>query len=262
MKKLLLILMATTVSFVAFAQNVKSARQNKKAEKRKRIDALVKQEEEGVITYKKHSVYGIKLITDGYGGFFEIGRAQSIRKSLLFQLEIAERKHAKETKQSNPFAPTAPLIFGKQNYFYPVKLGVQQQFLFGNKGNKNGVAVTGNVGGGLIVGLLRPYMLEVDKAGQKVFVQYDSPDSLLFVNGPFYGGPNFGTGWNKLKITPGAYIKPAIRFDYGRYNELVSAVEVGMCAEFYAKKIPQLIRTKQKNFFFSGYVSIILGKRK
>jgi hypothetical protein len=105
-------------------------------------------------------------------------------------------------------------------------------------------------------------MMEVDKSGQRVFIQYDSPDSLLFVNGPFYGGPSFGTGWNKLKITPGVYVKPSVRFDYGRFNDMVSAIEVGMNAEFYSKKIPQMIRTKQKNFFFSGYVALVFGRRK
>ena len=105
-------------------------------------------------------------------------------------------------------------------------------------------------------------MLEVDKAGERVFVQYDSPDSLLFVNGPYYGGPNFGTGWSKLKVTPGAYVKPSFRFDYGRYNEVVSAIETGLCAEFYSKKIPQMIYTKQKQFFFSAYIAVLFGRRK
>jgi hypothetical protein len=61
----------------------KSPRQIKKEEKRQRINALVRQEEEGVIVHKKHSVLGLKLTTDGYGGFYEIGRAQSIKKHLI-----------------------------------------------------------------------------------------------------------------------------------------------------------------------------------
>lgn len=262
MKKILIGTIALLFCATALAQPANEKKKNRKEEKRQRINALIRQEEEGVIAYKKHSVFGLKLTTDGYGGSFEIGRGRSIRKSILFQLDITERKHPKEEKQSNPFAPTAPIIYGKQNFFYPVKLGVQQQILLGNKGNKNGVSITANFGGGLSIGLLRPYMVEVDKSGQRIFVQYDSPDSLLFINGPFYGGPNFGTGWNKLKITPGVYVKPSVRFDYGRFNELVSALEVGMTGEFYGKKIPQMIRTKQKNFFFSGYVSLIFGRRK
>ena len=118
----------------------------------------------------------LKLTSDGYGGFFEMGRAQSVNRGLLFQLDITERKHPKENKQS-VFSNTTPEIFGKINFFYPVKLGVQKQFLFGNKGNKNGVSITGNIGGGFIAGLLRPYMVQVEKNNELVYIQYNSPDS-------------------------------------------------------------------------------------
>ena len=215
-----------------------------------------------MIAYKKHFVFGLKLTSDGYGISFEKGFAKSVKKATLFQLEITERKHQKEEKQANPNSPTAPLIYGKLNYFYPVKLGVQKQFLLGNKSNKNGVSITANIGGGLSLGLLRPYEVEVDKAGQRTFVRYDSPDSLLFVNGPYYGGPTLGKGWNHLKMTPGLYVKPAVRFDYGKYNDLVAAIEVGVAAEFYTKKIPQMLYNKQKQFFFSAYFTILFGKRK
>jgi hypothetical protein len=249
------------ITAAAFAQQTSSQKQSRKAERKQRINALAKQEEEGVIAYPKHTIFGGKLNSDGYGLFLEIGRARSIARSWLFQLEITERKHPKEEKQNNPFVPTAPIIYGKENFFYPVKMGMQQQFLLGNKSNKNGVSVTANIGGGLCIGLLRPYKLEVDKDGQRAFVKYES-DSLLFLNGPYYGGPNFGTGWDDLKVTPGIYLKPAFRFDYGRYNEIVSAVEVGLVAEFYSKKIPQMIFNKQQQFFFSAYVAVMFGQRK
>jgi hypothetical protein len=75
-------------------------------------------------------------------------------------------------------------------------------------------------------------------------------------------GPGFGKGWGDLKITPGAYAKAAVRFDYGRYNEIVSAIEVGMTAEYYAKKIPQIVFVAPKNLFVNLYVSLVFGKRK
>ena len=71
-----------------------------------------------------------------------------------------------------------------------------------------------------------------------------------------------GTGWKHLKVTPGLYAKPALRFDYGRYNELVSAIEVGVTGEFYSKKIPQMFINKEKQFFFSAYFTVMFGKRK
>ncbi len=260
MKKIFSLLFILAFVATGFAQ---STRKDKKMERRLRIAALVKQEEEGVIAYRKHTVYGGKLTTDGYGAFLEIGRALSIRRGMLFQLEITERRHPREEKQTDPSGVGAPIIFGKQNFVYPIRLGAQFQYLLGNKSNKNGVSVSANGGGGISVALLRPYMVEVlDAMGKRRFVKYDSPDSSLFLTPPYFSGPRFGTGWSDMKIAPGAYVKGALRFDYGRYNEIVSGIEVGVMAEFYSKKVPQMVYEKQRQLFLSAYVSLMFGRRK
>ncbi|MEO8568174.1 MAG: hypothetical protein ABI419_03535 [Ginsengibacter sp.] len=259
MRRIFLVILIIPFTLASFAQKGKKQRQ---AEKRAHINNLIKQEEEGVIAYKKSFVFGAKLLNDGYGIFFEMGRASSVKKSLLYQLELGERKHIKEDKQSNPFINSIPFVYGKENFFYPVKLGVQQQVLLGNKSNKNGVSITANYGGGLSMALLRPYYLQVQKGNDLIYVKYDSPDSSLFLNGPIYGGPTFGKGWSDLTVTPGLYAKTSLRFDYGAYNEIVSAIEVGLTAEYYSKKIPILLYNPQRQFFFSGFVAILFGKRK
>lgn len=262
MKKIFLVLLLAIPISAVFAQD--STRQSRKEIRRQKINAIIKQEEEGVITYKKHTAFGVKLLTDGYGGFFEMGRGKTVKRNLLFQLDISERKHQKEEKiQFNNYNST-PVIYKKLNFFYPVKLGIAEQFLLGNKSNIKGVSVTANIGGGLIAGLLRPYMIEVAGPSGREFVKYEPGDtaSLFLQPGTYLGGPGLGKGWSYLKVTPGVYLKPAFRFDYGRYNELISAIEVGVTAEYYTKKIPQMLALKEKNLFFSGYVSVMFGRRK
>lgn len=267
MRKIFFICVAlTAVSFTAAAQKTKEER---KQAKREKINALIKQEEEGVIAYRRQTAFGIKLTNDGYGFFMEVGRAQSVKKSLLFQLDFAERKHKKEYKQSSRDYVSTPLIYGKINFFYPLKLGVQQQILLGNKSNKNGVSVTANFGGGISLGLLRPYMLSVydDSTQQRKYIRYESADSIAFTDNASLishgvSGPTFGTGWNKMKVTPGLYAKASLRFDYARFNEVVNALEVGVTGEYYTKKIPQLVYTKYQSAFFNIYVAILFGKRK
>ena len=267
MKQIFIFLAVLTLSVSVIAQETtKPIKKSRKEEKRERINAQIRAEEEGVIAYKKHYAFGIKLISDGYGLFFEKGFAKSVKKATLYQIEISERKHQKEEKQISASNPSSPYIYGKINFFYPVKLGVQKQFLLGNKSNKNGVSITANIGGGISLGLLRAYEIEVDDnaTNGRKYIRYDSPDSLMFAN-PVSGnpsGPGLGRGWNHLKLTPGLYVKPALRFDYGRYNDLVSVIEVGVAAEFYAKKIPQMISNKQKQFFFSAYFAVVFGRRK
>ncbi len=281
MRKLFFILLAIVATLPSFSQKSKK---DKLMERKKRINALVKQEEEGVVAYHKQTAFGIKLTTDGYGGFYEVGRSKSVKKALLFQFELTERKHSKEEKQSNISIPSSPFVFGKINYCYPLKLGVQQQYLLGNKTNRNGISVTGNFGGGISLALLRPYNLEINdlKNGTRKYIRYQSsdstlysstgrsshvPDSILFTNSSILSflqvsGAGFGKGWNQMTVTPGVYAKASLRFDYGKYNELLNALEVGVMAEFYNKAIPQLVYSKPKQLFISAYVSILFGKRK
>lgn len=271
MKKIFVLLLNFLLVQLAMAQDTKSEKRTRREERKQKINALIHQEEEGIISHHKHMVFGFKLTNDGYGGFVEIGRMQSVNKSLLFQLDISERKNAKEEKLENQNNPSAPLVFGKMNFFYPVKLGVQQQILLGNKGNKNGVCVTGNFGGGVSLGLLRPYLNEIfdQNSGKYGFATFNAngelqletdfpPTQQVFI----VGGPDVSSGWSKLKVVPGIYAKPSVRFDYGRYNEMVSAIEIGGFAEYYFKKIPQMILIKQNNFFLGAYVSILFGRRK
>lgn len=262
--KISLVLAGLFSAHPLFAQDEETTRTKSKRELRKeRINQIIRQEEEGVVTYHKHMLGGIKLTNDGYGGFFEVGRARSVNRALLFQLEVTERKHVKEEKLQNEFSPTAPVIYGKINYFYPIKLGVQQQLLLGNKGNRNGVCVSANYGGGLSLGLLRPYLVQVDKGnGIYEFVGYNSPDSNYFLNGPIIGGPSLGEGWKNLKLQPGFYAKAAARFDYGKYNELISGLEIGGTLEYYFQDVPQMIRVKRERFFLGAYVSLLFGRRK
>ena len=281
MRKLFFIFLTIVATLPSFSQKSKK---DKLMERKQRINALVKQEEEGVVAYHKQSAFGIKLTTDGYGGFYEVGRSKSVKKALLFQFELTERKHSKEEKQSNVSIPSSPFVFGKINYCYPLKLGVQQQYLLGNKTNRNGISVTGNFGGGISLALLRPYNLEVNdlKNGTRKYIRYQSsdstmysstglsshvPDSILFTNSSVLSflqvsGAGSGKGWNQMTVTPGLYAKASLRFDYGKYNELLNALEVGVMAEFYSKAIPQLVYSKPKQLFISAYVSILFGKRK
>ena len=69
-------------------------------------------------------------------------------------------------------------------------------------------------------------------------------------------------GWNEVNFVPGFQAKTALRFDYGRYNELLSAIEVGLHASYYTKPMPMLLDVPEKKFFFNAYVSLCFGKRK
>ncbi len=242
----------------------------KKAEKREKINQLIKQEEEGALIFQKQSAWGFKFNTDGWSGFYEKGKYKTITKTNLFWFEFGERKAKKEEKvptlsTNQGFVVFSSYIYGKQNNFYYTKFGFGQQILIGSKGNKNGVAVSGIYGGGLSLGLLKPYYVEIENpfgSGKRQEIKYNNNDSLFLDPTIIIGKGGLGKGLNEIQFVPGAFARTAIRFDYGKYNEILSALEVGLNAEFYSKAMPILVLHEPKSFFFNAYISIVFGKRK
>ena len=259
-------------SGLLFAQS----KEERREERREKINALMRQEEEGVLIYNKQTSFAIQLRSNGYGAFIEWARMKNRNYATLYQLEFAEIKHPKENKDqflnSSSIIPVVnnPIIFAKQNYFYTLKFGYGQSRRIGDKGNKNGVAVNAVYLGGSSLGLMRPYYISIIDQTQNEIrdIKYgdNAEDDLAFVGERsgfgFEGGSGLGKGWGEIKIRPGAYAKGGLRFDYGRFNEVVSALEVGLYADFYAQKVPIMVDYKADQLFFGAYLAIEFGKRK
>jgi hypothetical protein len=267
-----LLLSSSLYSLAQDSTSQRSPKSERKEEKRKRMNAIIKQEEEGVLAYNKQSSFGLQLRTNGYGLFYELGRAKSPRSTNLYLIEITEIKHPKEEKETNTdgFFSNS-FVYGKINNFYQVKLGFGKQYIFGQKGNKNGIAVMGIYQGGLSLGLLRPYYLSVFDDQVERDIKYDSPDSALFLSGgSIIGSSGFGKGWNEIKMKPGAFVKGSLRFDFGRFNEQVQAIEIGLSVDAYSQKIEIMAprdgqgfeAVKPKQFFFQGHIAFLFGRRK
>jgi hypothetical protein len=262
-KKFCLIAVLTALALSSVGQETKADR---KKEKQKLLSARIRQAEEGILVFNKQSIFGLQARTNGYGIFYEVGKMKTNRKTNIYRIDITEIKSAKEEKLlgggiifGNPF------IYGKVNYFYPITLAFGQQYMLGQKGNKNGVAVSAVYNAGLSIGLLRPYYVSVDDpiTGTNRTIKYSVEDSALFLGPTITGGGGFGKGWSEVKIKPGAFAKVAMRFDYGPLNESIKAWEIGMSIEAYGSKIPLMLKQpKDKSLFFQGYISIQFGRRK
>ena len=276
MKKLILFILLLTSGSTLLAQDSTASsasqptsRKAKKTAKQQRIDALMKQEEEGNLAYIKQNGFGIMLRTNGYGIFFEIGHRKSQRFTNTYSIELTEIKHPKEEKSGGGFFSN-PFVYGKINNFYQAKLGYGQQYIFGQKGNKNGVAVIGIAQVGFSAGLLKPYYINTNTNGIDETIKYTPRDSLTFLT---YNNQNssagFGKGWSEVEFEPGAYLKAALRFDFGRFNESVQAVEIGISVDAYANKIAILAPVTEdvsaggpSRFFFQGHIAFVFGRRK
>jgi hypothetical protein len=253
-------ILANTVS-AQDSTNRGSSKDDRREEKRQRISAMIKQEEEGVLSYRKQSAFGLQLRTNGYGLFYEIGRAKTPRFTNLYMIELTEIKDPKEDKQSGSGGFFGnPLIYGKINNFYQGKLGFGQQYIFGQKGNKNGIAVMGIYQAGLSLGVLKPYYVTIVDNNAEKDIKYEDNNAVFLEQG--LSGSGFSKGWNELEFQPGVFVKGALRFDFGRFNEQIQALQIGLSLEGYSKKIPIMALTDGERLFFQGHIAFLFGRRK
>ncbi|MBV4359431.1 hypothetical protein [Pinibacter aurantiacus] len=271
MKKILLLPLGLFVCLCTMAQNqpTQPAKSSAKANKKAKENSKARLHEEDEIIFNKHSAFGIKLATDGYGISFEKGKYKTPRKTTLLQFEFNEKKHPKEEKQSigvDAFGQLNQAIYGKVNNFYQFKIGMGQQYLIGGKGNKNGVAVTAIGAGGISAGLMKPYYLDVVDATTRQTVSVPSKDFYMDSTGVYenvvLGSSGPFKGWGKMKFAPGLHAKAALRFDYAKFNPTIAAIEAGVNAEYYFTGVEQMLLVTEKKFFFNAYLTILFGRRK
>jgi hypothetical protein len=267
-KQLFLLLLVAVTVHSATGQD-STHRRDKRLEKRERINSKLKLEEEGEAPFKKYNLFSLLVASDGYGIFFEKGIYKTPKRILWYRVELTERKDPREQKVANSInlfsGQVNSSVYGKLNNFYPFKLGVGQQYLIGGKANKSGVAVSVLYGGGISLGLLKPYYVDAKVISSQTIerVTFDS----FYVNPLRYGDYPVGAagvtyGWSGLKVKPGLHSKAAMRFDYGRFNEMITAIEAGLNVEYYFQDIRQLVEKSSTKLFFNAYLALAFGRRK
>jgi hypothetical protein len=273
-KKINVLLLLLMASITLYAQNDdKTSKKEEREQKRLRKISLFREIEEGDNLFDREFSGGARLNTDGWTGFLEAGYRKSASRVNFFQLEISEKRDGKQDRSSRMipagggfYISSTPFVYGKMNNFYQAKLGIGQKRLIGGKGNKNGVEVNFLYYGGLSAGLVKPYYLELtndtgDPNSRKI-VKFSEDIRDDFLNRDLiYGAGGFGKGWSEMTITPGLHAKTGFRFDWARFNDVISALEVGINAEYYTKKVQIMVDQEGKSFFFNAYVGIQLGKR-
>lgn len=254
------------------AQSDKETKKQEREQRKLKRISLFRELEEGENNYDREFSIGGRLNTDGWSGFFELGYRKNRKIVNYFQFEFAEKKDPKEDKKPGAFVPVGdfaysekPYIYGKQNNFYQAKLGIGQRYLIGGKGNKNGVEVNAIYYGGISIGLQKPYYLKVETpSGEVKDIKYGTDpdlDTAFITPSKIIAGGGFGKGWGELTVVPGLHAKAGLRFDWAKFNEVVSALEIGINAEYYTKGVPILVYRDEKKFFFNAYLSLQFGKR-
>ncbi len=222
------------------------------------------------ISYENELSLGGKITTTGWDIFGDYTRDINLDKKRVFYFELGFIKDPKETKRVNEFTigfeSPKPFVYGKQNTFFNLKAGVGEKLLIGEKAEKSGFQVGFNYTGGLSAGFIKPYYLDIynsDESGNLTrAVKYSDETANLFLDATsIYGASGFSVGFNEITFAPGAFAKAGLNFDWATYDDWVKALEAGIGAEAYMKKIPLMITEDNQAVFVYLYLSLQFGKK-
>jgi hypothetical protein len=222
------------------------------------------------LIYSREKVLALQMHTGGLAAAYQWGKLKSYNKTTFYQISLGYIKHSKETRSS--FSPNSlpsgnAFVYGKQNNFLQFKISYGEKKYFTEKDISQGVAVGMSYSFGPTLGILKPYYLRVS-SGQdgngNLPIKYSTENAPIFLDKDRINGSSpFLTGVFESTFQPGANVKMGLHFDWGAYDEYVRALEVGVSADVFLKKIPIMVDNSQNRpFFINLYANLQFGKRK
>lgn len=216
--------------------------------------------------FRNELSYGINLNSNGglLGGAFI--RSSYFMKDRMYQfggLEIVEVKHPKENPAYS-YETGDRFIIGKQNHLFVIRPHYGREFVLFHKAAESGVQVNAIAAAGPSVGLLVPYYIRYNygnQVSQDVRTEQYSPERHR-VTDRIQGSSNVFTGLSEASPNFGAHAKAGLSFEYGRYQESITGLEVGFMMEQYTKKLIIIPDAENNSRFFSVYLNIYYGRRK
>jgi hypothetical protein len=227
------------------------------------------------IIYRSETAVNFRVATNrGLSLGLEFGKLRTYYKTTFYHVSLGEIKHPKEQRQSAP--PSAsrsfrPFVFGKQNTLLLARGGWGVKRYYSEKAKKKGVAVGVSYTFGPTLGLLKPYYLAIrrvngsDTKGLVSHEKYskDVNDDVFLNNSThILGASAFTRGFKEISLLPGGNAAAALHFDWGAFDEMVKAMEIGIQADFFLKKAPILITEENSPLFFNFFVNLQFGKRR
>ena len=208
-------------------------------------------------SYNKEFVFGINFNTQAGllgGASIRSSRVLDDRTLRFWMLEGVMLKNAKEQRVTNQYVGGS-YIASKTNYGFVLRPSFGLQRVLFRKAADAGVQVNVLASAGPSLGLLMPYYISYDRTKHNV-------ELAILDHGPLF------SGIGQTQVVPGAHLRGALSFEYGRYRDAVAGLEVGFVVEAFTRRMVMLspdpnLATDQLNrqFFPSVYLTLYFGHR-
>ncbi len=239
MRNLIVIGFCILQTFLSFAQG--------------EIDSIPK-----ALVRNEHSVAG-HLYTNGWGVEYCYGKMNNIHSKTLYSFDFAIIHDAKEVKVSNPISSdNSRYAYGKLNVFFNTRFTYGKLHNLYQKKDKGGVEIRCYYKIGPVFGFLKPIYYKVGKESK--IEKFNSASHLNITD--IYGKASFFKGFSEIKIMPGAHIKGAVSFEFGKKDLIINAIEGGLSIDIFMKEVEIMANDFNSFYFAALFISGRFGKIK
>lgn len=223
------------------------------------------------IVYNYESAINLKLATNrGYIVGWEKGRLRTYYRTTFYHVSLGELHSPREVRQSAPPQTRyRSYVFGKQNNVLMLRGGWGAKRYYSEKAKVKGVAVGISYSFGPSLGLVKPYYLALartaDTPGSFVIRQekYSESNAEVFLNNSrILGAAPYTRGFTEMSVIPGANASIAFHMDWGAFDEVVKAFEIGAMLDVFPRPVPILVSDSNSPIYLNFFINLQLGKRR
>ena len=220
------------------------------------------------------------LNSNGFGANYRYGQRIDAANKRLFEVDFAYMKDPKEQRVQPYQNFGTKFVAGKKNLAFNFRLGYGKQHEMFRKHDLGGIAIRYFYIFGPSVVLLKPIYYDVGELVPIPGTQWSDwkplPPPKKYdshwhgQNIRIAGRASFFKGFDELKPIPGAFAKFGFNFDFGKEDKNIHALEVGLIAEGFIKKVEIMDFTnpdinlkkpaKNQQFFLTLFISYRFGK--
>ena len=219
-------------------------------------------DDEQKIFQRNEKSYSFLLNSNGWGINYRYGKMIDAFNKKIYNIDIVGIRHPKEIKTTNPYFPNLKrFVFGKENNFYSLRLGLGKQKKLYKKLDKGGIEIRYFYSAGPTIGILKPIYYEI-LYNYSGYYQIKTEKFNTSIHSIFdiYERASFFKGFDEISVIPGIYSKVGASFEFSKKDEKVNAIEIGAVFEVFPKKI-EIMATKDNDFYFASlFVSYRFGK--
>ena len=211
------------------------------------------------VLYRSEKMFGGGVHRIGFHMGYRTRKGKSVMKKSMYSFELLNMRHPKEVKFArNGVAEDKTYRYGKLNSMIVFRSGIFWQKTLAAKESLRNIEIKCNYHVGPSIAFLKPVYLIVDNGSDRIIERYD-PDEHN--PGNIYGRATYNNGLLETKVMPGLYTQLGLNFDFSSYYDRVMAIEVGLTADMYLKKIPLMAIEENQSFILSYYISFYMGKK-